>query len=165
MSFYDSPTEARKKLEVSALGRAFTFTVLQGPDQGQKFSCDTTRPLPLLFGKSEACDARLSDAQVSRRHAAVELVGERLRLRDLGSTNGTAVNSVQIVEAYLTGGETVTLGATVLRVESSRVVVPELPVREGFGRVLGHSAAMRKLYPLFERLAASSLPIVIEGET
>jgi two-component system, NtrC family, response regulator HydG len=165
MSFSDSPTEARKKLEVSALGRSFTFTVIQGPDQGKKFSCDTTRPLPLLFGKSEACEARLSDTQVSRRHAAVELVGERLRLKDLGSTNGTAVNSVQVVEAFLSGGETLTLGGTVLRVESTRVALPELPALGSFGRVLGQSAAMRKLYPLFERLAASSLPLVIEGET
>jgi DNA-binding NtrC family response regulator len=165
MSFSDAPTESRKKLELSALGRAFTFTVVQGPDQGKKFSCDTSRALRLLFGKSEACEARLTDPAVSRRHAAVELAGERLKIVDLGSTNGTLVNSVAIVEAYLTGGETVSMGATVLRVESSRVVVPELPPEQGFGAVLGRSPAMRKLYPLLARLAASNLPVVIEGET
>src|SRR5678815_1308948 len=101
MSFSDAPTESRKKLEISALGRSFTFTVIQGPDQGSKFGCDTTRPLRLLFGKSEACEARLTDPAVSRRHAAVELVGDRLKITDLGSTNGTAVNSVPILEAFL----------------------------------------------------------------
>jgi DNA-binding NtrC family response regulator len=35
----------------------------------------------------------------------------------------------------------------------------------GFGRVIGSSPAMRRLYPLLERLAQSSVPVVIEGET
>jgi two-component system, NtrC family, response regulator HydG len=34
-----------------------------------------------------------------------------------------------------------------------------------FGRVVGGSPAMRRLYPLCQRLAGSSLPLVIEGET
>jgi transcriptional regulator with GAF, ATPase, and Fis domain len=34
-----------------------------------------------------------------------------------------------------------------------------------FGRILGESAGMRRLYPLCERLAASDVPVVIEGET
>lgn len=34
-----------------------------------------------------------------------------------------------------------------------------------FGRLLGGSPAMRRLYPLCERLAGSTVPIVIEGET
>src|SRR5262249_22135835 len=34
-----------------------------------------------------------------------------------------------------------------------------------FGRVLGASREMRRLYPLCERLAASRVPVVIEGET
>jgi two-component system, NtrC family, response regulator HydG len=35
----------------------------------------------------------------------------------------------------------------------------------GFGRIVGASAAMRRLYPLCERLSASEVPLVIEGET
>jgi len=45
-----------------------------------------------------------------------------------------------------------------------------LPLRarttpSGFGRVVGQSPAMQRLYPLCERLAASDLPLVIGGET
>ncbi len=35
----------------------------------------------------------------------------------------------------------------------------------GFGRVVGSSPAMRRLYPLCERLASTDLPLVIGGET
>jgi len=38
-----------------------------------------------------------------------------------------------------------------------------VPVR--FGRVVGGSEAMRRIYPLCHRLAQSDLPVVIEGET
>jgi DNA-binding NtrC family response regulator len=54
----------------------------------------------------------------------------------------------------------------VIRVEreaGERVIVP-IP-RSGFGRVLGSSPAMQRLYPLIERLAASDVPLVVEGET
>ena len=33
------------------------------------------------------------------------------------------------------------------------------------GRVLGQSPVMRRLYPLVERLAASDIPLAIEGDT
>ncbi len=36
---------------------------------------------------------------------------------------------------------------------------------QGIGRVIGSSAAMRRLFPLCRRLAESTLPLVIEGET
>src|SRR5262245_37335183 len=40
-----------------------------------------------------------------------------------------------------------------------------MPARVSFGRLVGASTELRRLYPLFERLAASDLPILIEGET
>ncbi len=43
----------------------------------------------------------------------------------------------------------------------------ELPLStaRSFGRVLGASLEMRRLYPLCQRLATSDVPVVIEGET
>jgi DNA-binding NtrC family response regulator len=58
------------------------------------------------------------------------------------------------------------MGATVLRVEpeGSPQNVP-ISGRTSFGRVLGASTAMRRLYPMCERLALSEVPVLIEGET
>ena len=88
-----------------------------------------------------------------------------MRVRDLASTNGTFVNDVAIVEACLSGGETLRLGDTTLVVER-HAVAPGAPLgdRDRFGRTLGRSPAMRRLYPLCDHLAASDEPVLVEGE-
>ena len=50
----------------------------------------------LQIGRGENCDIQLQDDTVSRRHARLELLpGARLRLTDLGSSNGTWFKSPQ----------------------------------------------------------------------
>jgi DNA-binding NtrC family response regulator len=118
------------------------------------------------MGQSPVCDLRLTDPQVSRRHLALELVGTRVRLRDLGSTNGTFVDRVRVVDAYLEGGEVLRLGSMVFRVEAlARPARSKLSTLTAFGGLLGASREMRRLYPLCERLASSTVPVIIEGET
>jgi two-component system, NtrC family, response regulator HydG len=132
----------------------------------QRVVVDGTQAAPLLIGTSPACALRLSDRQVSRRHASLEPSGERLRIADLGSTNGTFIDGVAIGEAFLRGGELVHVGSTALSVERSDappVVVPSRASR--FGRLIGASLEMRRLYPLAESLAVAAVPVVIEGET
>jgi DNA-binding NtrC family response regulator len=89
-----------------------------------------------------------------------------VKLLDLDSTNGTFVNGVHVVQALLRGGEEITLGNTVLRLERAPSVAPRPGVaRDGFGKLVGKSPAMQRIYPLLERLAQSAVPVVIEGET
>src|SRR5262245_56282492 len=103
--FPEAPTALRPRLtEADAVRSSYVLEVIEGPDLGLRFTIDESRPSRVLVGKSPACDARLSDPHVSRRHAALEIVGRRLRLLDLGSTNGTLVDGVAIGEAYLRGG-------------------------------------------------------------
>jgi DNA-binding NtrC family response regulator len=145
---------------------AFQLLVIEGPDAGKSFRADGAAPSPLLVGQSPACEIRLSDGRVSRRHASIELAGRRLRITDLGSTNGTFVDGVSILDGHLSGGEVVRVGGTALRVEPvSDAASAPLPTAMRFGRTIGASAEMRRLYPLCERLAASSVPVIIEGET
>ena len=163
--FDEQATVHRPKADAeAALNSAFSLNVIEGPDAGQSFTLDATQPTRSLIGQSPACEIRLSDREVSRRHAALELVGRRLRLTDLGSTNGTFVDGVAVVEAFLRGDEIVRLGSTAFRVEPVSAAAPAtLPAATRFGRVIGSSAEMRRLYPLCERLAASSVPVVIEA--
>jgi DNA-binding NtrC family response regulator len=144
----------------------FAVEVVEGPDRGMALTLDAARPSRILVGQSGACDLRLTDRLVSRRHVALEVMGAQVKLVDLGSTNRTHVNDVIVGEAYLRGGETIRIGQTVLSV---RLVAPAarvaLPTAVRFGRAFGSSAEMRKLYPLCERLAAVDVPIVIEGDT
>ena len=60
----------------------------------------------------------LSDAEVSRRHAVLEVFGrEMIFLRDLGSTNGTYHNGRRITVARLVNGDTIGCGKTVMRLQ------------------------------------------------
>jgi len=63
----------------------------------------------------------LSDVEVSRRHAVVEVFGrEMIFLRDLGSTNGTYHNGRKVSLAQLEPGDTIGIGKTVLKLQLSR---------------------------------------------
>jgi DNA-binding NtrC family response regulator len=109
---------------------------------------------------------RLEDPAVSRRHAALDVVNDELCLTDLESTNGTFVNGVRIVGARLQGGEVVAVGASTLHVERiGEELAPAPSTASGFGRVVGASPEMQRLYPLCERIAASDVAVLIEGET
>lgn len=163
----DVPTEVLKRQTAPREGAVrFVVRVVQGPEAGATLEIDPSEPAPVLVGTSPLCRLRLTDPQVSRRHLALEATGERLRATDLASTNGTLVNGVPIVEVLLRGGERTELGSTVLHVQGVTADLEEsIPLAARFGRVVGASQAMRKLYPLCERLASSTVPVVIEGET
>jgi DNA-binding NtrC family response regulator len=163
-SFHDDMTTARgARAEVTSF--ELELRVVQGSEPGARCALSPSHPGPLLVGQSTTCNLRLRDRSVSRRHASFDASTWPVRVTDLGSTNGTYVNGVSVQEAYLVGGETLQLGDTTIAVERRPSTRRErLDERHGFGRMLGGSAAMRRLYPLCERLASSSAPALIEGE-
>ena len=157
---------ARDAATIAVESAAYKLTVAGGVGSGSSWTIDGGTPSRLLIGQSAASDVRLEDPLVSRRHAAVESSGSKLRLTDLGSTNGTFVNGVEVEEALLRGGEEIRVGATRLTVELvDATAVVRLPRAFGFGKLVGSSPAMRRLYPLCARLAASDVSVLIEGET
>jgi predicted component of type VI protein secretion system len=65
-------------------------------------------------GRGMTADVRLDDHTVSARHAIVVARGDRLRILDDRSTNGTVVNGRRVDEAELHDGDVVVLGRVVL---------------------------------------------------
>jgi DNA-binding NtrC family response regulator len=86
-------------------------------------------------------------------------------MSDLGATNGTYVAGVRVLEALLRGGETIELGDSSLRVVRAGNLAATPVSRGRFGRVLGGSQEMQRVFALAERLSPSPLPLLIEGET
>jgi hypothetical protein len=67
------------------------------------------------MGRGSMVDIELSDASVSRRHAEISVEGEEVRIRDLGSTNGTRLNGKQITSWHqVRDGDEIRLGDLVL---------------------------------------------------
>src|SRR5262249_5553589 len=114
-----------------------------------------------------ACALPLADPAVSRAHVAVGVEGARLRVKDLASRNGTFVGDVEVHDVVVDDGATLRVGATLLSVERVErgPSVEALSYEDHFGRLLGASREMRRIYDLCHKLAASTVPIVIEGET
>ena len=65
-------------------------------------------------GRGITADIRLDDHTVSARHAIVVARGDRLRILDDRSTNGTLVNGRRVDEAELRDGDVLVLGRVVL---------------------------------------------------
>ena len=147
-----------------AAGSAFVITVVEGPDAGLVTSLDATGPTRALLGQSPVCTIRLTDREVSRRHAALTVTDTKLVVLDLGSTNGTTVNGVLIKEAALQGGEAIRIGSSVLSVKRGEARAADLGQATSFGRILGESPAMKRLYPALSQLAGSDRPVLVEGE-
>lgn len=79
----------------------------------------TLRPgVKARIGRDEKCDMTLTDAQVSRHHAELELKGDGVvTVTDLGSTNGTAIDTVPITVGSLRVGELLEIGGVPMRLE------------------------------------------------
>lgn len=91
-------------------GKRASIAVLQGPDSGTMYP--VTKPL-VVIGRAEA-DIRLTDSEVSRRHAQIEFKAGTIVLRDLKSTNGTYVNEQRITVTPLENQTEFRVGSTTL---------------------------------------------------
>jgi hypothetical protein len=98
-----------RHLELSA-GKRYSLAVLQGAATGQIFPVSKPR---VVLGRAGA-DINLDDAEASRQHAAVEILGDHAIVRDLGSTNGTFVDLQRIQQHVLTNQGEFRIGSHVL---------------------------------------------------
>ncbi|MCU0694279.1 MAG: FHA domain-containing protein [Polyangiaceae bacterium] len=73
------------------------LVVVEGPDTGKELDL-SIGSRPLVLGRGRDVDLPLDVTDASRRHAQVSRHGEQVRLRDLGSRNGTVVGDELVPE-------------------------------------------------------------------
>jgi S1-C subfamily serine protease len=80
--------------------------VLSGADAGRTVEIPAEQGASFVLGRVKGCDLVIRDEGASRHHAELrpEPAGG-LRVRDLGSANGTFVDGRRVDEAMLAGGE------------------------------------------------------------
>jgi pSer/pThr/pTyr-binding forkhead associated (FHA) protein len=86
-----------------------------------------------VVGRGPECHVRPNSELISRQHCMLLVSGRVVRVRDLGSTNGTLVNGKRVVEECSLGnGDTLQLGPLVLEVVLSleEEVVPPVTIEE-----------------------------------
>ncbi len=157
-----------KILESSRPGLAIQLprlklVVVDGPDRGKEVVPDRA---VVRVGSSKEVDLHLSDPTVSRYHCELSMKGERVRVVDTGSMNGTFVSGVRFRDAEVPLGTPLQLGKTTIRVTvgDETIEVP-LSTRDRFGTLLGRSARMREVFAVLERIAPSNATVLLEGES
>jgi pSer/pThr/pTyr-binding forkhead associated (FHA) protein len=94
----------------------------------------TPRPLsrvvpadrPRLLGRSSQCDLVIDHPSVSRRHAELEVYPGGIRVTDVGSSNGTFVESRRVTQATIDPGQQVRFGGLEFMVSTNEEGVAEL---------------------------------------
>ena len=129
----------------------------------------------VVIGRAAEATVQIDDARVSREHARLIHRDGALRVRDLGSRNGTRLN-----DETLRGEERALASGDLLRIGDAEIVVagtlrrpeaaPQPP--EGTARpfippsgVVVADAAMVKLFHLVRRVAAMPTTVLLLGET
>ena len=89
----------------------YSLAALVGADAGAVYTLTKPR---VYLGRGAGSDVQVRDAEVSRRHAMLEIRGDEATLTDLGSTNGTWVDGERVEHAVLRHQSEFTIGATTL---------------------------------------------------
>jgi len=73
--------------------------------------------MPAIVGRGRGASLQIPQALVSRQHCEFVALDGKLRVRDLGSLNGTLVDGKKVAEAEIVSGQTLTIGSVTFRVE------------------------------------------------
>lgn len=82
--------------------------ILSGGAKGTEHCIDQPR---VTIGRGPGVDLAFDDDTMSREHAAIEFASDELRLRDLGSTNGTVLNDSRVTVGSLKHGDRFKVGS------------------------------------------------------
>jgi diguanylate cyclase (GGDEF)-like protein len=88
------------------------LVVIYGPELGRKHNLEAPS---LTLGRSNKCDIQIDQESVSRAHSKIINGGKSVRIRDLGSTNGTYVNDELVEERTLVDGDLIKIGRTIFK--------------------------------------------------
>ena len=158
-------TEAHTQQSVKRAAQAGVprFTAVTGPGAGRSFVM--TNALATV-GRHATNDLVLTDPGVSAVHLHLRRHGERVHVRDPGSTNGTWLGPHRLSEIELAAGAEIVVGDTRLRLDLDGGAEPAiLSPDESFGELVGESTAMRELFATLGRVAPKNIGLLLHGET
>ena len=141
------------------------ITATQGPGAGAAFAMQQSTA---TVGRHETNDLVLADPSVSGVHLELKRDGERVRVRDAESTNGTWLGKNRIALAFVVPGtdRRIVVGGTTLRFDVDGAASPARPSDQtSFGELVGESVAMREIFATLERIAPKGLSVLVQGET
>ncbi len=76
---------------------------------GERVDVPVTQSVTTI-GRGETCEIRLPVPSVSRNHCQINVSGDEVTVKDLGSANGTYVNNNRITETKINPGDRISIG-------------------------------------------------------
>lgn len=95
--------------------------VLQGSMEGQIFELKEGEN---IVGRLPTCDVYIPANGVSKKHARITVTNNRCGITDLGSSNGTYLNSIKVADAVLRPNDKVTFHNVSVQVMSEEASLP-----------------------------------------
>ena len=142
--------------------RTLTVRVVGGVDLGQTI-VDATEAVTV--GIAEGNALRLTDPSVSRFHVEFSRRGDKVLVRDLGSTNATLCQGLVLVDAAVPPGTVLHLGHTQLEVGGGQTRSVELSEGDALGPLKGQSPVMRTLLARIDKAARTHAAARLTGES
>lgn len=121
----------------------------------------------IRVGSHRSNELLITDRLVSRFHCMLTLERGQWAITDTESLNGTMLLGVRVREAILPPGECeIAIGESVVRVaQLSPEKVTRVPPQTSFGDLRGRTLAMRQVFSMLERVAASDATVLVQGES
>jgi DNA-binding NtrC family response regulator len=160
----EDPTAIEPKAPGSALTQSVGVVaqVLSGQSRGTARLVGTR----MTIGKSPDNHLVLRDKTVSRHHCELVRSDAGIRVRDLGSTNGTRIDGTIVHDAVVSPGSTLRVGQVEIAIRPAAQPIEVMPSeRTRFGDAIGKSLSMRTLFGVLEYMAPSNATVLLEGET
>lgn len=108
---------------------------------------------------SDNVDLALEDASVSRQHAEVNVTRECLKIRDLGSSNGTVINGVEIQNPTVVGdGDLIEFGDAIFKVIELEPQVAKQTAQSSDGVIPFNRQPRLQVDPPLSRISLESPP-------
>ena len=111
-------------IPLPAMVRFYLESLVEGGRQLRRIA---VHPLPFRVGRLHGLSLYLASESVSKEHAEIELRDGALWVRDLGSKNGTFVNSERVGEARLREGDIVHFAQVEFRVGRQEIDESQVP--------------------------------------
>ena len=106
----------RARIEARAAAAATGSWVLESRTGNDGLQRTPLHPLPFRIGRAPGVQLVLPSTVVSKEHAEIYAAGPSLRIRDLGSRNGTLLNRTRVEDAPLDEGDVLHIGNHEFRV-------------------------------------------------
>jgi DNA-binding NtrC family response regulator len=116
-------------------------------------------------GRDPGAAIVLRDPEVSALHCELRACSEGIRVKDLGSTNGTFLGSVRVIEATVTVPTELVVGSARIALEPQAKRRVDVGYADRFGPLVGASPKMRRVFGVLEKVASTSLSVLLLGET